>query len=546
MKSITTLLPLALAIASTQAYCPPTGPVLPPPTLPACPSNLTSTTRRALEKISSSTDATFSVQVTSRNHTFFSHHHTGTTLADIGTAEVDGESVYRLASVTKVFTVLSLLLQEGVDLDLPASHYVAELDNVPGYESTTLRMLASQLAGVPRDGYMFDLTSGLSPEMLKSLGLPSIEPPANVPKCDAVSQGQAPCTRSEFFDVLAGAGTTWQPGQKAAYSNLAFIILGFAVENITGTPYVEVVRDTILEPLGMTSTGYSAPELSRLVVPNNSRDFAVMDVYNYNATGGLYSTPNDLSSFLRGLLNFDLLNNARTSAWLKPQAFTSSPLNSVGAPWEIYRPTSLLPDNRPLDVYTKSGGLPGYNAYIALVPEFDIGISVNVAGAGDKDYDVVRAIFSSVLETLVPGLDALARTQAAQKYAGTYTSGSGNTTSSLVMSVDDGPGLKVEKWTLLGNNVLDIVAMLNRAQGAAAIDVRAYPIGEDERWLLVTEKVGGDQGAPAVYAGTCDGWFLLDQVRFAGLPTDEIDFVVKDGEVVGAVSPGLRQQLTKS
>jgi hypothetical protein len=45
-------------------------------------------------------------------------------------------------------------------------------------------------------GYMFDLTSGLSPEMLKSLGLPSIEPPANVPKCDAVSQGELPCTRS--------------------------------------------------------------------------------------------------------------------------------------------------------------------------------------------------------------------------------------------------------------------------------------------------------------------------------------------------------------
>jgi hypothetical protein len=189
--------------------------------------------------------------------------------------------------------------------------------------------------------------------------------------------------------------------------------------------------------------------------------------------------------------------------------------------------------------------LPGYNGYIALIPEYEIGISINVAGAGDKDYNVVSAVFSAVLESLVPSLDALARTQAAQKYAGTYTSGSGNTTSSLVLAIDDGPGLKVEKWTLLGNNVLDIVAMLNRAQGAAAIDVRAYPIGAEDRWLLVTERVGSAGEKTGVYAGTCDGWFQLDQVRFAGLPTDEIDFVVENGKVVGAVSPGLRQQLTK-
>lgn len=43
---------------------------------------------------------------------------------------------------------------------------------------------------------MFDLTSGISPEMMESLGLPVIEPPPEVPKCDAITQGEAPCTRS--------------------------------------------------------------------------------------------------------------------------------------------------------------------------------------------------------------------------------------------------------------------------------------------------------------------------------------------------------------
>lgn len=260
------------------------------------------------------------------------------------------------------------------------------------------------------------------------------------------------------------------------------------------------------------------------------------------STGGLYSSPNDLSAFLRGLLNFDILSNPRTLSWLKPQAFTSSPLSSVGAPWEIYRPTSLLPADRPLDVYAKSGGLPGYNAFIALVPEYDIGISVNVAGA--EGYGVARALLSATLESLIPRLDAIARQQATAKYAGTYTSGSGNTTSSLVLTVDDGPGLKVEEWTMMGGSVLSILAQIK--ESADGVDVRAYPIGKGGRWLLFIDRVSPETEALGIFAGMCDSWFTLDQLRFVGLPTDEIDFVIEDGEVVKAVVPGLRQELTKS
>lgn len=262
------------------------------------------------------------------------------------------------------------------------------------------------------------------------------------------------------------------------------------------------------------------------------------------STGGLYSSPNDLNKFLRAILNYDLLTNADTNAWLKPQAFTSSPLTAVGAPWEIFRPTSLVSSGRPIDVYTKSGGLPGYNAYIAVIPEYEIGLSINVAGAADKDYAIVREIFSAALQNLVPGLEALARAQAAAKYAGTYTSTAGNATSSLTLSVDGGPGLKIDEWTLLDNSVLEIIAMLHRAEGAAGIDVRAYPVGAEDRWLLVVERVAGEEDT-SVYAGTCETWFTLDQMRFAGLPTDELDFVVEDGEVVGVASPGLRQNLAK-
>jgi CubicO group peptidase (beta-lactamase class C family) len=51
-----------------------------------------------------------------------------------------------------MFTVLSALLQEGLDLDDYIWKWVPELEGSPNFENTTLRMLASHLGGAPRDG----------------------------------------------------------------------------------------------------------------------------------------------------------------------------------------------------------------------------------------------------------------------------------------------------------------------------------------------------------------------------------------------------------
>jgi CubicO group peptidase (beta-lactamase class C family) len=57
-----------------------------------------------------------------------------------------------VASVTKVFTVLALLLRDGLNLDSLAKDHVPELREMHQYQNITLRMLASQLSGVPTSG----------------------------------------------------------------------------------------------------------------------------------------------------------------------------------------------------------------------------------------------------------------------------------------------------------------------------------------------------------------------------------------------------------
>lgn len=75
---------------------------------------------------------------------------------------------------------------------------------------------------------------------------------------------------TEFF-----AGFTQQPpvveaGTSPAYSNSAFQILGYVVENITGQPFESTLQTRILTPLGMNQTSLSTPANSSSgVIPGN-------------------------------------------------------------------------------------------------------------------------------------------------------------------------------------------------------------------------------------------------------------------------------------
>lgn len=105
-------------------------------------------------------NTSFSVDVTSSERSLWSYHHTArernASRPDI--PHVNGEALYRIASITKSFTVLALLQQHAagnLSLDDPVDKYIAELQgkqkgSIP-WKDITLRSLASQLSGIPRE-----------------------------------------------------------------------------------------------------------------------------------------------------------------------------------------------------------------------------------------------------------------------------------------------------------------------------------------------------------------------------------------------------------
>ncbi|UNI20476.1 hypothetical protein JDV02_006557 [Purpureocillium takamizusanense] len=480
----------------------------------------------------------FSVQLTSVDATLFEYHHTASVRNATGVTKVDSDTVYRVMSVTKTFNVLALLLNAPHKLDTLIGEYVPELKGYEPYKEVTLRMLASQMAGVPKNGFAFDEFINRGNE-LEKVGFPKPDP-KDVPTCDNLFMPM--CSRSKMLEVLKRDQFTVLPGDKAAYSNQAYMLLGWAMENITGKPFDRILHDSIIGPLGLSATGFQVPDLSRGIIPAGvGANFFALDIGNFNYTAGLFSTPRNLTSYTRAILNSTLLSPARTRMWLKPAAFAGSYAMHVGAPWEIFRLAHLTPDNRPIDVYTKSGSMPGWTSYIFLIPDYEIGGTIMVAA--EEASNPSMNLLDVVTEAVVHAADALARGQAEKAYAGRYV-GNGNS-SSLELVVDSGPGLRIKSWTLAGKSILAALADQKGIE-PCELDARIYPI-EHGRWRVAQETVGASSPTPSKPSEACSNWLAVDSSRYGSFPVDEFDFEVSQDGVVKSVSnTGLRSTLVKA
>jgi CubicO group peptidase (beta-lactamase class C family) len=104
--------------------------------------------------------------------------------------------------------------------------------------------------------------------------------------------------------MLRAGRHPWTPGQRAAYSNLPFVLIGLALENITGITYSEVVRGSISQPLGLRATGFDVPRLDTAVIPvGNASSSISTSIGVYNASVSSSSTTPPLFSVPRNELN---------------------------------------------------------------------------------------------------------------------------------------------------------------------------------------------------------------------------------------------------
>ena len=416
------------------------------------------------------------------------HHYTAPDVksSNLGVTQVDGDSIYRVESVTKSFTVYLTLIEIGSRYwDFPITDFVPELAefaekttpdilNVVNWKEVTLGALAGQIAGIPRDEAIQDQ------DLLGTLPDPTEEglPPLNVSAeaIDAclpyVNATGIDCPEDLFLQQVTKRAPVYLPWTTPIYTNLGYNLLALVVENITGKSFDTMIKEDMLKPLGMNSTYWSGdlPGLSQAVVPGGNSsaledDFLVTNV-NDAASGGVYSTINDLAKYGTSILNSTLLSPEETRKWLKPITHTGSLQASVGRPWEILRVIQPV-TGRVNDLYTKEGDGTGSSAYLILSPDHGAGISILIAGNGSTVL-ANTVVADAIVSTLIPAFEAQAAKESSLNFAGTYKSPSPSLNSSVTLSVDptQGPGLMLKSWVTNGTDLSPFLLQFFGDEGA--------------------------------------------------------------------------------
>ncbi|KAH0843207.1 beta-lactamase family protein [Fonsecaea pedrosoi] len=411
-------------------------------------------------------------------------HHTSEEIANstTGLKKVDGNSIYRVASISKIFTTFAGMLNlNDSDWDRPITDFIptfaayaaahpAENDSTltVAWDKVTLAALASQIAGNPRDVTPFDPGDYLflvgANALLNTFGLPPLnesDPLAAPPCLISALAGNRTCSNNEYAIGAAGRPPLFQPWTSPAYTDYGYMLLGAAIANITGTSIHDVYRESIFSPLGMASSYSQVPnasEYSQYVIPGNVTTAALTDGEALDVTvpsGGIFSTTNDLARLGTAILNGTLLDLDQTRKWMKPVTHTALLEYSIGRPWEIYRYTH--PETGHVtDIYTKLGDSGYFGGYIALIPDFDAGFSIIGASSLPERSLLTASIADLVTEKMLPALTAEAQAEARQGFVGTYTSDDENLNSTLTLAINPQgkPGLVISNFVSNGTDVL--------------------------------------------------------------------------------------------
>ncbi|GFF55231.1 hypothetical protein IFM46972_10215 [Aspergillus udagawae] len=389
------------------------------------------------------------------------------------TENVTSTSLYRIGSISKLFTVYTLLVNYGwehwddsITKYLPELQGAANLDDDTSvahidWSKITIGDLASQLSGIGRDYSYGDLAN--IDVSWSEAGLPSLSP-EDVPQCGG-NASMSPCDRNgivlvihisqysyssflflEYFRGLLRRAPVFAPQTTPVYSNTAYRMLGYILEAICGTQFNELLQSSVLRPLNLTTTTSAIPTgEGSWVIPNGESGW-------YQDTGD--ETPQ--------------LSPVATRRWMKPSSHTSSLSLSVGSPWEILRTKSQISHGRTIDLYTKSGSIGQYNSLLIISPDY--GAALSIMAAGPSSAAVVEAASEIVLQSLIPTLENQTLHEACKALCGTYESSDRSKNSSLTVSVDRN-GLRVERWINRGVNFQAVIQAYASQTGSPPIKV---------------------------------------------------------------------------
>lgn len=281
---------------------------------------------------------------------------------------VTARTMFAIASTTKAMTatLAAMLVDEGkLRWDAPVTSYLPEFQLHDAYvtRDATLRDLLTHRLGLPRGDVLWYGTSYTSAEVLR---------------------------RVRYLRPA------WSPRTRYGYQNIMYLAAGEATARAAGKRWDVLLRERLLEPLGMTSTTTSLDALQAMpdvATPHGIRDDRLVTipwtrVDNAAPAGAVNSNAEDMAKWVRFQLDSARVDGKRL---LRPQTFAETHMpqtvvrleglakriNQV-AHLQSYAMGWTVQDHRGRELVQHGGNLAGMSSKVALLPEEKLGVVVLV------------------------------------------------------------------------------------------------------------------------------------------------------------------------
>lgn len=286
-------------------------------------------------------------------------------ISKVNTTKVNGNTIFDIASITKTFTtsLLADAVKSGlVNLDDPIEKYLPAGVRMPTYNGhkITLENLATHTSGLP-------------------------DFPVNWIR-------NRTYTTQQVYNFLLNTSLQSEPGVRYNYSDFGVGLLGYVLSIKAGIPYEELLKERILDVLGMNSTGIAmnstATVLSGALKSRLAKGHIGGNEVNLEfipeaiqPAGALYSSANDLLKYLAanmGLIHTKINDILQDTHLIRHEEITtvtnwsstkSLEVVYVGLGWHIIT-------NLGTEVINHAGGIDGYTSFIAFNPTKQIGLVI--------------------------------------------------------------------------------------------------------------------------------------------------------------------------
>ncbi|WP_158549380.1 serine hydrolase domain-containing protein [Lysobacter silvisoli] len=260
---------------------------------------------------------------------------------------LSAERVFRIGSVTKQFAAAGLLklVEAGkVGLDDPLSKY---LPDYPNGAKITVRQLLNHTSGVK-----------------SYTGIPGVM--AGPIRMDL--------STAQLIDTFEHLPVDFAPGEKWAYNNSGYVLVGAVIEAASGQPWHEYLQQALFQPLGLQHTRWGD---DHALIPGQVQGYTLSHgapaPANYasmsqpHAAGALVSTVDDLLRWNRALHEGKVLRSDLYTAMITPEGAAKAEHYGYGIEHAGFRNGDAL---------AHSGGIFGFLSFLIYVPGSDVSVAI--------------------------------------------------------------------------------------------------------------------------------------------------------------------------